>query len=176
MYKAIEFPIVCSLDQAIDTLQQYGEANQKVYGEFNGHKLYSTETADEIYIKVFGMNRKEAKKYQEEEYKKLVERMELEKKKAISRIPEWNKRGCEVLAKDKWDYWLEIVPIRAKDMYNGMELDCTLELQSALKDSNFDLAKEMFHNQSHSDLSGNLTLLMVKEFCDNGEKFYNMMK
>lgn len=176
MYKEIQMPFTYTLDQVVDTLELYRKEGKLVYCDFNGQRLSSTETPDEIYMRVVGMNKNDFKKYQEDEYKKLCERLEQDKQRAISRIPEWNRKGCEAFSKDKWKYWLKIVPIRARDLYNGMELDCVLEIQKYLKDGNFKLAKSCFFGQGHSGTSGGLTLDLIREFCTNGEEFYETMR
>ena len=176
MYEEIiQIPMTYTLDQVVDTLELYRKEGKLVYCDFNGQRLSSAETPNEIYMKVVGMNRNDFKKYQEDEYKKLCERLEKEKQRAISRIPEWNRKGCEVFSRDKWKYWLKIVPIRARDLYNGMELDCVLEIQKYLKDGDFESAKEMFKNQSHSGMSASLTRELIREFCTNGKEFCEMI-
>lgn len=174
VYEEIQFPITCTLDQVVFILEQYKKEGKLVYGEFNGKRLSSTETLDEIYMKVIGMNKSDYKKYQEDKYKEFYKRMERDKQKAISRIPEWNRKGCEAFSKDKWKYWLEIVPIRARDLYNGMELDCVLEIQKYLKDGDFKSAKSCFLGQDHSGMSASLTRELIREFCTNGEEFCEM--
>ena len=86
-----------------------------------------------------------------------------------------------MLSEDKWELWDSIVPIRAKDLYNGMELDNLLELQAILslnekEADTFYNAKQILERQGHSGLSYSLTVSMVKEFCTNGEKFVEYLK
>lgn len=94
--------------------------------------------------------------------------------KGIKGIPHWIKRGHEILPKDKWEYWDEIVPIRAKDLYEGMELDCTLEIEEILKEkaeNSFKRASNKLDSQGHSGMSYSLMKAMISEFCTNGKEF-----
>ena len=48
------------------------------------------------------------------------DREEREFKEQIPKLTEeWKKKGREILAEDKWDYWDEIVPTRLGDLYHG---------------------------------------------------------
>lgn len=55
-----------------------------------------------------------------------------------------------------------------------MELDNILQIQEILTSgdkNSFDKAKDCMNEQGHSGMSWHLVCLMIKEFCDNGEKF-----
>lgn len=83
-------------------------------------------------------------------------------------------KGHEVLDKSKWELWDEIVPIRLDDLYRGMELDCTLELEEILKTKSpeaFKKAREALGKQGHSGMSWGLMRSMVVAFCTNGKEF-----
>ena len=71
MYEEIQMPFTYTLDQVVDTLELYRKEGKLVYCDFNGQRLSSTETPDEIYMRVVGMNKNDFKKNQEEEYKRL---------------------------------------------------------------------------------------------------------
>ena len=80
------------------------------------------------------MTEKEFKDKQEKYTRDLELKLKQQEERAIANIPHWIEEGRKVLSKDKWNKWDEVVPIRAKDLYNGFELDCTLEIQKYLKD------------------------------------------
>lgn len=72
------------------------------------------------------------------------------------------------------EYWDEIVPIRAKDLYEGMELDCTLEIEGILQEkeeNSFKRASNKLDSQGHSGMSYSLMKAMISEFCTNGKEF-----
>ena len=109
-----------------------------------------------------------------EEVADYLNKAKIEKLRGIEGIPYWIKRGHEILSEDKWEYWDEIVPIRAKDLYEGMELDCTLEIEEILKEkaeNSFKRASNKLDSQGHSGMSYSLMKAMISEFCTNGKEF-----
>ena len=71
--------------------------------------------------------------------------------------------------------WDKIVPIRASDLYHGMELDNTLQIQKILMadcgEETFEKAKVCMEEQKHSGMSWALVCAMIRKFCVHGEKF-----
>ena len=109
-----------------------------------------------------------------EEIANYLNKVGIEKIRGVEEIPNWFKRGHETLPKDKWGYWDEIVPIRAKDLYEGMELDYTLDIELILREGtkdSFIIASRELDNQGHSEMSYGLMKAMIKEFCTNGKEF-----
>lgn len=109
-----------------------------------------------------------------EEVADYLNKAKIEKLRGIEGIPYWIKRGHEILSEDKWEYWDEIVPIRAKDLYEGMELDCTLEIEGILQEkeeNSFKRASNKLDSQGHSEMSYSLMKAMISEFCTNGKEF-----
>ena len=74
------------------------------------------------------MSKKEFENYQEKRRREFEEFMEKEEKRAHERIPYWIEEGHKLFPKDKHEMWDEIVPVRASDLYHGMELDNILEI------------------------------------------------
>lgn len=82
---------------------------------------------DNAYKQITGKTKKE---YEEMQNKWIADckRKEEEFKKLIPKLTEeWIEKGKRILAKDKWDYQTQIVPIRLNDLYKGMELGCCLD-------------------------------------------------
>lgn len=174
-YNEIDFYPGCTIEQAVHELWDYNSRGLMVYGDFNGHKLYSdTVTMNSAYKEITGKTKCEFDK----NMKQCKEDYEIKSQKArdmaIENIPIWIEKGHKILSSDKWNLWDEIVPIRAKDLYNGIELDWLLEIESVLKnktDSRFEDAKSIINNQGHSGMSYSLIKCLIKEFCTDGTEF-----
>lgn len=166
--KRVEFPMSMNLDECIRSIYAYEEP---VCSDFNSSIITNTISKDENYKRVTGMTEKEFKDKQEKYMRDLELKLKQQEERAIANIPHWIEEGHKVLSKDKWNKWDEVVPIRAKDLYNGFELDCTLEIQKYLKDKKFELAEKELSKQGHSGMSYSLMKCMIKEFCDNGSEF-----
>jgi len=177
-YRKIEFECGCNIEEAVNKLMYYGRRNVLVYGEFNGHPLYSdTVTLDGAYKEIIGKTKAELDKSQQE-WKENYEKEEREFEESIPSLSEvWMQKGKEILSEDKWEYWDQIVPIRLGDLYNGMELGCCLDIVKILNNNGtFYEAKEMIENQNHSGMSYGLVCSMVKEFCDRGKEFVEYVR
>lgn len=177
-YEKIEFDCGCNVESAVNRLLWFKENGELVYGEFNGHSLYSdTVTMDDAYREITGSTKAELEKA-DQERRENYKREELAFKETIPSLSEvWMKKGREVLTEDKWAYWDKIVPIRLGDLYHGMELRCCLDIVNILNNNKtLDEAKEMIESQDHSGMSYGLVCAMVREFCDRGQEFATYVK
>lgn len=177
--KKIEFSPGCYICNAIIELKNKG---YECYGEFNGNKIYSTETEDEIYKKVTGMSC--------EEFYADIEKHNYEYYIACAdhklRIPElaesYRLKARGIISEDKLELWDEIVPIRLDDLYEGMELDCWLELISILNDEDktkeerFSKCKDLFRNQGHSGMSANLVFSGLRSLHKYGDELVEFIR
>ena len=164
------------LERCVERLLEYKEKGELVKYNFNEHWLYSdTVTMDSAFLEVTGKNKADFYKAQEEWREKLRIESELAEKTARENIPNWIEKGHKVFAEDKWEEWDKIVPIRAEDLYHGMELDNTLQIQEILSseysEESFEKAKKCMEEQGHSGMSWSLVCAMIKEFCNHGEEF-----
>ncbi|WP_206459395.1 hypothetical protein [Anaerovorax sp. IOR16] len=176
-YKEIDFIIGNTIEQAVNELLYYKRQGILACGTFNGHVLYSdTVSMDSAYLEIIGKTKNQFELEQKERREKQ-EKAEQEFKEALPQyIENWKDKGRKILSEDKWEYWDKIVPIRANDLYHGMELDNTLDIICSLKENNFKEAKEKFDKQGHSGMSASLVFSMVREFYDDGDKFVEYMK
>lgn len=164
------------LERCVERLLQFKERGELVKYNFNGHWLYSdTVTMDSAFLEVTGKNKADFDKAQEEYFEKLRVERELAEKAAKENIPNWIEKGHKAFTEDKWEEWDKIVPIRAEDLYHGMELDNTLQIQEILSseysEESFEKAKKCMEKQGHSGMSWSLVCAMIKEFCTYGEEF-----
>lgn len=162
-----------TIEDAVNELLTYKEKGKLASGDFNGTLLYSdTVTMDSAYTAITGYTKAE---FDEAMENRKTERQRKQKEHE-ERIPElikvWSAKGREVLAEDKWAYWNDIVPVRLNDLYQGMELEASLDIIRILNDGGtLEEAKEKIESQNHSGTSFGLVRLMVKEFAERGEEF-----
>lgn len=177
-HRKIEFRAGDSLDTAMRDLARYKERGELVYGEFNGQKLYSdTDDLDSAYKKITGKTKAE---YDEAENKRHEEYLEQQRKhkEAIQQLTqEWIAKGNEILDEKYHKLWAECVPIRLNDLYQGIELGCTLDIVKELNAGcELQKAKEIIESQGHSGMSFGLVCSMVKAFCDIGAEFVSYVR
>ena len=150
------------------------ECGDTCFGMFNDHKILSTDTLDEAYMKVMGKTKEQHAKEMQDKYEEY-RRKEKEYKDSITNlVPIYCKKARGVILEDQYDYWDKIVPIRLGDLYHGMELDCTLDLCKIMRDESIGYderirkAYDEFMKQGHSGMSAGLVASMLRTFCPNG--------
>lgn len=172
------FKLGDDLEDAVNFLLSFKDKNVLAKGEFNGTILYSdTVNMNQAYRDIVGMTKEELIEWRRRD----LEDYEQEKKEFAEKIPElsriWKRKGREVLEEDRWDEWDEIVPIRLKDFYQGVELRKHLEIISILnEDGSLDEAKKAIERQGHSGTSFGLVCSMVESFCSRGKAFVDYVK
>ena len=181
--KEIKFYPGSSIESAWEMLLTESiKEHDTIVGIFNGMELRSTDTLDEAYIKVLGKTKAE----HDEDIRKWREEYDRKKEEHIAQIPYLTKKYRDeargLIIEEQYDYWDEIVPIRLNDLYEGMELDATLDICRIMRDETvslderIDMAKKAFDNQGHSGMSAGLVLRMIKAFCPHGNEIYNRIK
>lgn len=173
--KYIEVKFSCGSDikNAVNQLLKLKQNGILACGEFNGTKLYSdTVIIDSAYQQITGKTYKEFQDGQQK-WKENINKREDEFQKDLPKLIEnWKIKARNILFEDKWESWDKIVPIRAADLYHGMELDNCLDIIKIINMSgDMERAKEMIESQDHSGMSYSLVCSMVKAFCDRGEEF-----
>lgn len=168
------------IDIAYSELQnEFAKSGEVCFCEFNGKKIYSNESIDEVYQKLFGeslFERKEQERKELEEYERELQ----EHKDAIPSLTEqYREKARGVIAEKYLELWDKIVPARLEDLYRGMELDCWLELiavlndESKSKDERFAECKRLHIAQDHSGISHSLVLSGLKQLHDLGAECAN---
>lgn len=187
-YEEVRFSPGSTIDKAVEQLLKYHEQGRKVSGVFNGTKLYSdTVNIDKAYLSITGRTRSEHKKYLNNILKSAKKKEEEHKESIPQLTGKYIKLGRQILDKSKWREWEEIVPIRLRDLYQGMELKNCLDIIVVLNkahNSIFDYkgewkrrlleeATEIFDKQGHSGMSASLVTVMVEQFAkgDEGKDF-----
>ena len=173
--KEIEFYCGMDIDDAWKKLlKESMECEETCFGIFNGKEIRSTDTLDEVYVKITGETKAEYEK-EMQDWRDEYERKEREHKDNIPNlIPDYCERARGVILEDQYEYWDKIVPIRLGDLYHGMELDNTLELCKIMRDESVNYDKRLrkaykaFMDQGHSGMSANLVASMLRIFCPDG--------
>ncbi|MGD6876847.1 hypothetical protein [Bacillus infantis] len=176
-YLEIDF-LGSTIESAVNKLLEYRDNGRLAYGEFNGVTLFSdTVTMDGAYKDITGKTKAEFDKAQQE-WRDDLDRQKREHEEKIPELTEvWMKKGRNVLSKDKWEYWDQIVPIRLNDLYRGMELGACLDIISVLNNGGtLDEAKTVIEEQDHSGMSFSLVCAMVNEFSDRGSEFVEYVR
>lgn len=174
--KEIEFYAGDTIDTAWKRLlRMSAECEDTCFGMFNGKEIRSTDTLDEVYVKVLGITKAEfddLNRREREEYN----RKEKEHKDNIPNLTkEYREKARGIILEDQYEYWDEIVPIRLDDLYHGMELDSTLELCKIMRDESVGYderirkAYDAFMDQGHSGMSAGLVAKMLRAFCPDGD-------
>ncbi len=168
----IEFYAGQCLDEAYRDLQE----NAPCYGEFNGETICSTDSLNDIYIKITGKTKHEYDEYIRHEREKY-EMEEAEFKARIQKLTEeYRRRARGIIPKEHLEYWDKIVPIRLGDIYHGMELDCCLELITILNKNTISIKDKMieclnlFNKQGHSGTSASIVFSCIKRFHPIGDR------
>lgn len=175
--KEIKFLPGSDIDSAWqELLRESADCKDTCCGMFNGKEIRSTDTLDEVYVKVLGETKEQYDK-EMQDWRDEYARKEKEHKDNIPNlVPGYCERARGVILEDQYEYWDKIVPIRLGDLYHGMELDCTLDLCKIMRDESISYDKRIrkayrtFMNQGHSGMSASLVASMLRAFCPNGDE------
>ena len=177
----MESQIGDTIDATLKNLKDIAlENNDSVFCDFNDKILTSEMSLDEAYKIVTGLTKNESDLKVKEENEKYILEQEQHKEKIPELTKYWIEEGKKYLRKEDLEFWNEIVPIRLKDLYRGMELECLINIVKILNKSNnllevFEEAKEELDNQGHSGMSFGLVCSMIVRFHKHGEKFVIMV-
>lgn len=174
----LELHFVCgtTIEEAVNELLQHKESGQLAYGDFNGRLLYSdTVTLDSAYQEITGQTKLEFDMERQKEKDEYEKNRNIFLENLNKSIMKWKKKGYEILTEDKWPIWDNIVCVRAKDIYEGMELDASLDIIKILKDSSFEKANEKLDSQGHSGMSYAIVCSIIKDCADNGKEFIKFL-
>jgi hypothetical protein len=171
-YKEIEFGLG-NIESAIKVLQKYKDKNESVFGIFNGQKLFSDiDDINSAYLKITGKTKIEFDKEAKASNEKYLEEKRIHEETIPEQTKEWIEKGKSILDEKYRDKWDEIVPIRLKDLYRGLELGMCLDIIKELNSGcNLGKAKEIIEEQGHSGMSFSLVCSMIKLFSDRGDDF-----
>lgn len=168
-YRKIEF----GFGDITSAMKELKSHKDLVCGSFNGQMLYSDiDDLDSAYKKITGKTKAEFDAEREKEHLEYEERKRKYKEAIPELTKEWIEKGKAILAEKYHETWEKCVPIRLSDLYEGMELDATLDIVKELNAGcELQTAKNIIEGQGHSGMSFGLVCSMVKSFCDRGTEF-----
>lgn len=181
--KQVEIWGALNLDDALKMVKAEAEKFGCVcWAEFNMEKIYSTDSVDDAYLKVCGCTKAE-RDAKDKQWHEEYERKEQEHK---DNIPALTEKYCQeargLVIEEELEFWDKCVPIRLNDLYQGMELGCTLDLIRIMRDESLywierlDKARDMFYHQGHSGMSASLMFSMLCKFCPDGKKLVEYLR
>lgn len=175
--KEIEFLPGSDIDSAWqELLRESADCKDTCCGMFNGKEIRSTDTLDEVYVKVLGITKADFDDLVRREREEYDHRKKEHKDKIPNLTKEYREKARGIILEDQYEYWDKIVPIRLDDLYHGMELDCTLDLCKIMRDESISYDKRLrkayktFIDQGHSGMSASLVSSMLRVFCPNGDE------
>lgn len=172
-YKKIEMNYGNTIDEAVHELIKYKEKGELAYSEFNGIRLFSDiVTIENAYLAVTGKKKSEREdelenyhinyKQEQDEFKKNLNVLE----------KEWMRKGKQVLTEDVWQIWSDIMPKSLNGIYQGLELEASLDIAQILNNNGtLEQAKEKMNSQNHSGTSFMLVCQIVRRVTKRGEEF-----
>lgn len=175
--KEIEFYAGDTIDTAWKRLLRVSaECEDTCFGMFNEKELRSTDTLDEVYVKVLGMTKAELDDLMRKKREEYARKEKEHKDNIPNLTKEYREKARGIILEDQYEYWDKIVPIRLGDLYHGMELDSTLELCKIMRDESIGYdarirkAYDAFMGQGHSGMSAGLVAQMLRVFCPGGDE------
>lgn len=171
-YKKIDAATGADLEEAISYLK---EQKALTVMNFNDHPIYSDNLDEnEVFKRVTGKTKEEFLRSKWlEKAKQHKEEFEKNKPKLKD---EYISKARGIIDEDKLEEWDKIVPIRLDDLYEGMELQATLDVIQVLKDKGKEEAKKTLYSQGHSGMSYWLMKAMLKTFAPNGEELVSYLE
>lgn len=174
--KEIELYAGMNIDDAFKYLKEKSqELGETVFGKFNDKEILSTDTIDEMYIKVLGITKAEHEEKMRQ-WHEDYERREAEHKASIpSKTEQYRREARGLVIESELEFWDKIVPIRLSDLYHGMEVEQTLTYCRIMRDETtpyderLHKAYKIFMDSGHSGMSASLTASMIRRFCPHGE-------
>lgn len=169
--KEIDLHAGCDIDRACGILTAASEKHQEeTYGLFNGKTINSTMSLDECYELITGYTKDKF----DEMCRQKAEEDARKKEEFKATIPELVEKYSEIGKKffegELLAYWIKILPIRFNDMYQGMEIGCTIEILEALEDYEevteecLETVNGLLYLQGHSGMSYGLMKSILRKF------------
>ncbi len=163
-----------SLEEDFQFLLSASKKWKNYFIEFpNGKKIYSCEikTEDDIYLQYFW----KTKTAHEREVWERERNYEIKKKEkeleALNKIPQRIEEWKQYIDEDKRESWERYVNSSARDMYNWMDIDYTLQLLKMIKDwESWESIQKAFNDQDNSFFSYGIVRNWVVYFSNKGDE------
>jgi hypothetical protein len=164
-----------SLDSVINTLIEANNRGERVFVNFNGHKLHSQGiTVDSAYMEMHGCTKAEWLRRQQErreEYNKS-KKEELFEPVNTSELIE---KGKKVIFPERYEAWEQFVKDNVDDIYGGQDIATAVKIMEALEaGASMDQVKLMFEKQRYSGSSSGRVRRIVFAFSSQGPEFWEV--
>lgn len=174
--KEIKIELGTSLDEVMYILGEYREKGESVWCLFYDYKLTSNDSLYEIYVKIFGFDKKTYDERHEKLEKDFIEEKERIELALQYNIPFWIKEGKKVIDPSKHIEWEECVKSFANTDCYYLIIDDVLDIMYELEaGSSLDDVKDIFVSQEHSGNCAFIVKNIVYMFSKRGKEFYNMI-
>lgn len=153
--------------------------DKRGFANFNDIYFFTDDldlSIENLYLAITGKSRTERLHEQEKHWIESQKRKFTEKQFYCHNISSFIKQGLAVLAPECHEEWIDLVPVRVMDLYNGYDLESFLELHHEIANSTFEKAKNVFESQGHSGMSASGVFLLLEKFSPNGKAFVEFLK
>ena len=173
----MKIEIYGNLEDVVRELLKYKEIGIDVYCDFNKHKLYSRNvTLDSAYLEVTGYTYQEFLRRKRESIEKWRKEQEEEKERNKAKKPEWIKRGRKLIDEALWSEWERCIDIRINDLYNGMEVECALQIMEAYENNTpIEEISKQIESQGHSGASYGMLKSIIINFYRRGNELFQKL-
>ena len=101
---------------------------------------------------------------------------EEEKEKNKAKKPEWIKRGRKLIDEALWSEWERCIDIRISDLYNGMEVECALQIMEAYENNTpIEEISKQIESQGHSGASYGMLKSIIIHFYRRGNELFQKL-
>lgn len=145
------------------------------WAEFNGKKIYSTDSVDDAYLKVYGCTKAEYEDKVRKEREKWKRQEQEHKANIPNLLDKYLKDARGLVIEEELDNWDKCLLPRLNDIHRGIELGYTLDIIRIMRDESISLderlvkAQQEFYSQGHSDVPASLMFAMLCKFCPDGD-------
>lgn len=178
--KEVELYAGCTIDKAFQMVaDEARKCGCACFAKFNGKEIRSTDTLDDVYMKVVGKTKAEHDAF----VKEWLDEQKRKRDEHKARIPqlaeEYKEKARGLVRESELEEWNRVVPIRLGDIYRGIELDQTLDCCRVMRDETLTReqrlrkAYKLFQDAGHSVNSAGLTMAMLRHFCPDGNELAN---
>lgn len=164
------------LDGVVQMLIAEREKGNSVVATFNGQELFSADvTMDSAYLAVLGKTKAEFEEGQEKFREEGRRRGQENRARAIEKIPEWIAQAEKLgIPENLRDEWKDLVEARARDLYNGFDLENAIAVMEKLNEGGTDEEVEaVLDSAGHSGMSFGSVRNIVSTFSKKGEEFFD---
>lgn len=173
--KQVEIYGALNLDDALKIVKEEAIKYGCIcWAEFNMEKIYSTDSIDEAYLKVYGCTKAEYEDIVRKEREKWKRQEQEHKANIPNLLDKYLKDARGLVIEEELDNWDKCILPRLNGIHRGIELGYTLDIIRIMRDESISLderlvkAQQEFYSLCHSGDSASLMFAMLCKFCPDG--------